>query len=154
MATKKKTAAKPDAVVQGLNCLLADSYVLFLKTQNYHWNVKGPYFNSLHTMFEQQYQDLFAAIDEIAERLRALGVAAPGSFAAFAKLTDIKEETASPKAEQMIKNLVKDHETIIKTCEALINAADDADDDASEDLAIARMQVHQKMHWMLKAHLE
>ncbi len=154
MSTKTVRAIKPDAVAQGLNNLLADSYVLFLKTQNYHWNVTGPYFNTLHTMFETQYQDLFLAIDEVAERLRALGHKAPGSFAAYAKLTDIKEETASPKAEQMIKNLVKDHETIIKTCEALINAADDADDDASEDLAIARLQVHQKMHWMLKAHLE
>lgn len=154
MATKKKTAAKPGAVVQGLNCLLADSYVLFLKTQNYHWNVKGPYFNTLHTMFEGQYQDLFAAIDEVAERLRALEAPAPGSFAAFGKLTDIKEETGSPTAVQMIKNLVKDHETIIATAQKLIDIADLADDDATEDLAIARLQVHQKFHWMLKAHLE
>ncbi len=152
--TKKKTAARPDAVVQGLNCLLADSYVLFLKTQNYHWNVKGPYFNTLHTMFEGQYQDLFLAIDSVAERLRALDVPAPGSFAAFAKLTDIKEETGSCTAVQMIKNLVKDHETIIKTAQALVDAADDANDDATEDLAIERLQVHQKFHWMLKAHLE
>lgn len=154
MPTKTATVVKPNAVAQGLNALLADSYVLFLKTQNYHWNVTGPYFNTLHTMFETQYQDLFAAIDEIAERLRALGHRAPGSFAAFAKLSDITEETGTPKAEQMIKNLVKDHETIIKSCEALIEAADDADDDASEDLAIGRLQMHQKFHWMLKAHLE
>ena len=155
MATRKKTAkVKTDPVVQGLNCLLADSYVLFLKTQNYHWNVTGPYFNTLHTMFEAQYQDLFAAIDLVAERLRALDVKAPGSFAAFGKLTDIKEETGTPAAVQMIRNLVKDHETIINTAQALVDAADDADDDATEDLAIERLQVHQKFHWMLKAHLE
>ena len=154
MSTKTATVVKADPVAKGLNVLLADSYVLFLKTQNYHWNVTGPYFNTLHTMFETQYQDLFAAIDEVAERLRALGHRAPGSFAAFGKLSDIKEETGSPKAEQMIKNLVKDHEAIIKSCEELIEAADDADDNATEDLAIARMQVHQKFHWMLKAHLE
>ena len=154
MATKKKTAAKPDGVVQGLNCLLADSYVLFLKTQNYLWNVKGPYFNTLHLMFETQYQDLFAAIDEVAERLRALDAPAPGSFAAFGRLTDIKEETGSPAAVQMIKNLVKDHEIIINTAQSLIDVADDADDDATEDLAIKRLQTHQKFHWMLKAHLD
>lgn len=157
--TSKKAAPKPavtadKAVAKHLAQLLADSYVLFLKTQNYHWNVTGPSFGTLHLMFETQYQDLFAAIDEVAERLRALDVAAPGSFAAFAKLTDIKEETASPNATQMIRNLVKDHEIIMKTAQGLIDAADDADDDATEDLAIKRMQIHQKHHWMLKAHLE
>lgn len=142
------------AVAKHLSRLLADSYVLFLKTQNYHWNVKGPYFGTLHLLFETQYQDLFAAIDEMAERLRALDVAAPGSFTAFSKLTDIKEETGNPDAKQMLKTLVADHETLIKTIQGLIDAADDADDDATEDLAISRMQVHQKHHWMLKAHLE
>lgn len=155
---KKVTVVAPAtgavAVTRALTRLLADSYVLFLKTQNYHWNVTGPNFNGLHLMFETQYQDLFAAIDEIAERLRALGVAAPGSFAAFGKLTDIKEETGTPNATQMIKALVRDQETIATTLQELIDAAADADDDATEDLAIGRLQMHQKHHWMLKAHLE
>lgn len=154
MSTKHATVIKPDAVAQGLNTLLADSYVLFLKTQNYHWNVTGPYFNTLHLMFETQYQDLFAAIDEVAERLRALGHRAPGSLAAFGKLSEIKEETATPKAEHMLRNLVKDHETVIASCEALIKASGEAGDDATQDLAITRLQTHQKFHWMLKAHLE
>ncbi len=150
----KKSTAPNTAVAKPLSALLADSYVLLLKTQNYHWNVTGPYFNTLHTMFQTQYEDLFAAVDLTAERLRAIGVKAPGSFTAFAKLSDIRDETGSPNATQMIKNLVKDQETIIKTAQALVDAADDADDEATEDLGIERLQVHQKNLWMLKAHLE
>lgn len=152
--TAKRATPAAGTVQQALSRLLADSYVLFLKTQNYHWNVTGPNFNALHLMFEAQYQDLFAAVDEIAERLRALSAHAPGSFAAFSRLTEIKEETGSPNYSQMIKNLVRDHETVIATLQDVIDVSDDADDDATEDLAIKRMQTHQKFHWMLKAHLE
>lgn len=156
MAKKKtKKSGKPNnAVAKHLSVLLADSYVLLLKTQNYHWNVTGPYFNTLHTMFQTQYEDLFAAVDLTAERLRAIGVKAPGSFSAFAKLSSIKDETGAPSAMQMIKNLAKDQEVIIKSAQALVDAADDADDEATEDLGIERLQVHQKNLWMLKAHLE
>lgn len=150
MAGKNQQAA----VVAALSKLLADSYVLYLKTQNYHWNVTGPYFNTLHTMFQAQYEDLAAANDLIAERIRALGEKAPGSFAAFTKMTDIKEETGSPSATQMIKNLVKDQDIIVAAAEDVLNAGEAVGDEATVDLAIQRIQLHQKNHWMLKAHLE
>jgi starvation-inducible DNA-binding protein len=134
--------------------LLADSYLLGLKTQNYHWNVTGMSFGSLHALFETQYNDIAAAVDELAERIRALGEKAPGSFAAFSKLSSIKEETGNPGAEQMIKKLVADHETLAETCEAVIEAADEIDDEGTEDMAIARLKFHQKAVWMLKAHLQ
>lgn len=148
------TKGSKDKVVKSLSKLLADSYVLYLKTQNYHWNVTGPYFNTLHTMFQAQYEDLAAANDLLAERLRALDVKAPGSFAAFLKLTDVKEETGNPAATQMIRNLMKDQETLAKAAQAVLDAAEAMGDEPTVDLAIERMQVHQKNHWMLKAHLE
>ncbi len=140
-------------VVQSLSVLLADSYVLQLKTQNYHWNVTGPHFSALHVMFQAQYEALFATVDDLAERLRALGEKAPGSFAAFATLAQLKEETGNPDAMTMVKNLANDHETLAADADAVLKAATEVGDDATGDLAIARMQAHQKTAWMLKAHL-
>lgn len=148
------SSKKNNKVTDKLAALLADTYILALKTQNYHWNVTGPQFASLHKLFEDQYGDLSAAVDDIAERIRALGEKAPGSFAAFAKLSSLKEEGGNPTAEQMIKKLLADHQTLAESCEAVINEADDVDDEGSEDLAIGRLRVHQKAAWMLKAHLD
>lgn len=147
-------AKKEQKVVTALSKLLADTYILHLKTQNYHWNVTGPSFNSLHTLFQTQYEDLALASDLVAERIRALGEKAPGSYAAFAKLAAVKEENGAPNAAQMLKNLVKDQEALVASAEAVLQAAQDIDDEPTVDLAIQRQQVHQKNHWMLKAHLE
>jgi starvation-inducible DNA-binding protein len=146
--------AKGNQVIDGLSRLLADSYVLYLKTQNYHWNVTGPHFNALHMLFQSQYEDLALANDLIAERIRALGEKAPGSFAAFSKLTRIREEAGYPSATQMLKNLVKDHQALADTAEALLTAAEKEGDEPTVDLAIQRQQIHQKNRWMLQAHLE
>jgi len=142
------------AVIDALAKLLSDTYVLYTKTQNYHWNVTGPYFNTLHSLFQTQYEDLATANDDIAERIRALGEKAPGSFAAFLKKADIKEEKGSPNAKQMLKNLVKDQDTIVAAANALLKAGEAAGDEATVDLAIQRIQVHEKNKWMLHAHLE
>lgn len=146
-------ADKNHQVIKSLSVLLADSYILMLKTQNYHWNVTGPHFVGLHTMFQGQYEELFASVDELAERLRALGEKAPGSFADFAKLAKVKEETGHPAANDMIQNLADDHETLAADADALLKAATEIGDDATGDMAIERMQAHQKTAWMLKAHL-
>ncbi|MBT8130881.1 MAG: DNA starvation/stationary phase protection protein [Gammaproteobacteria bacterium] len=143
-----------DQAVQNLSKLLADSYTLYLKTHNYHWNVTGPMFTTLHTLFETQYTDLALAVDEIAERIRTLHAPAPGSYSAFARLTSIEEENGSPDASQMIKNLVEDQATIVKTAQAVIEVAEANNDQATADLAIRRMDVHQKNAWMLRSHLE
>lgn len=145
---------KSAKVIEALEKLLADSYTLQLKTQNYHWNVTGPSFNSLHLLFETQYTDLSTAVDEIAERIRALGGKTPGSFKAFSKLASIKEETESPKATEMVKNLAKDQETIVASAEKVLKAAEEIGDEPTVDLAIGRQQLHQKNAWMLHAHLE
>ncbi len=145
---------KNAAVIDALSCLLADSYTLYLKTQNYHWNVTGPHFNTLHTLFQAQYEDLALAVDLVAERIRSLGEKAPGSYKAFAKLAKIQEETGYPSADKMLKTLVKDQETLIATTQAVLKAGEAAGDDPTVDMAIERMQIHQKNHWMLKAHLE
>lgn len=145
---------KNKAVIAALEKLLADTYTLYLKTQNYHWNVTGHSFNSLHLLFQAQYEDMILANDLLAERIRALGEKAPGSFKSFLALTDIKEENGNPKSTEMVKNLAKDQETLIASAEALLEAADEAGDEPTVDLAIQRQEVHQKNHWMLKAHLE
>jgi len=142
------------AVVEALAVLLADTYTLYLKTQNYHWNVTGPHFGQLHTLFQTQYEELALANDLLAERIRALGEKAPGSYSAFAKLSSIREETNSPSATQMLKNLVKDHETLAASAGAVLKAAEAASDEPTLDMAIQRMDVHQKTRWMLAAHLE
>ncbi|HYD17304.1 MAG TPA: Dps family protein [Patescibacteria group bacterium] len=145
---------KSKKVIEALEALLANSYTLQLKTQNYHWNVTGPSFNSLHMLFETQYTDLAAAIDEIAERIRALGGKAPGSFQAFAKIAEIKEETGSPKSTEMVKNLANDQDIIVASAEKVLQAAEEIGDEPTVDLAIQRQQIHQKNAWMLHAHLE
>ena len=141
------------AIAQGLSRLLADSYTLYLKTHNYHWNVTGPMFNTLHLMFEQQYTELALAVDAIAERIRALGVYAPGSYKAFAGLTEIKEETGVPDAEEMIRQLVIGQETVVRTARAVFKIVDKANDEPSADLLTQRMQIHEKNAWMLRSML-
>ena len=131
--------------------LLADSYTLYLKTHNYHWNVTGPLFNTLHQMFEQQYTELAIAVDEIAERIRALGEPAPGSYRAYAKLTTIEEEEAVPSAEEMIRQLVKGQEAVVRTARSAFKAAEAANDEPTADLLTQRMQVHEKNAWMLRS---
>lgn len=138
-------------VCKALSKLLADSYLLYLKTQNYHWNVTGRMFQPLHTLFEEQYTDLAEAVDEIAERIRALGEFAPGSFSAFSKVTSVKEETSIPTAEEMIHNLVVGNEVVITTAREIISLCDDVEDDVTVDLMVERMQVHEKNAWMLRS---
>ena len=138
-------------ISQGLAKLLADSYTLYLKTHNYHWNVTGPMFNTLHLMFEQQYLELATAVDVIAERIRALGEPAPGSYRAYAKLTSIEEEEAVPGAEEMIRQLVKGQEAVVRTARSVFPAAEAAHDEPTADLLTQRMQVHEKNAWMLRS---
>ncbi len=136
---------------EGLSRLLADTYTLYLKTHNFHWNVTGPMFNTLHLMFEQQYNELALAVDLIAERIRALGFPAPGSYAQFAELTVIKEETTVPAAEEMIRQLVKDQEAVVRTARSIFPVVDEAHDEPTADLLTQRMQVHEKTAWMLRS---
>lgn len=140
-------------IAQGLARLLADSYTLYLKTHNFHWNVTGPMFNTLHTMFEGQYVELAAAVDEIAERIRALGVAAPGSYQQFGELTSITEETGVPDAKEMIAQLVEGQEAIVRTARSVFPHAEAANDEPTADLLTQRMQVHEKNAWMLRSML-
>lgn len=138
-------------VANGVANLLADSYSLYLKTHNFHWNVTGPMFNSLHLMFEAQYTELALAVDLIAERIRALGFIAPGTYAEFAKLSKIKEHGGDINAEQMIKHLIAAHEVVIKTARAVLPDAEKANDEVTTDLITQRLQVHEKTVWMLRA---
>lgn len=142
------------SVVEALSSLLADSYTLYLKTHNYHWNVTGPMFNTLHMLFEVEYTELALAVDEIAERIRALGARAPGSYAEFASLAAIKEASGSPSATQMVENLVADQATVIEGARRVVETAEAASDPASADLGTRRIQVHEKNAWMLRSHLE
>lgn len=142
------------AVVEALEGLLSDSYTLYLKTHSYHWNVTGPMFTTLHTLFETHYTELALAVDEIAERIRALGAFSPGSYTQFAERSKVKEDTGVPAATDMIKNLVKDHELVVEAAQRLIKAGEAAGDDASVDMGVRRIDVHQKAAWMLGAHLE
>ena len=137
----------------GLSKLLADSYSLYLKTHNYHWNVEGPLFNTLHLMFEEHYTELATAVDEIAERIRALGVKAPGSYSAFSGLTSISEATGEESAEEMIRQLVLGQETVARTAREAIASADAASDEPTADLLTQRMQIHEKNAWMLRSML-
>ncbi len=139
------------AIADGLSVLLADSYTLYLKTHNYHWNVTGPMFQTLHTLFETQYTELAVAVDDIAERIRALDEFAPGSYKQYAKLTSIKEADGIPTAEEMIKDLVKGQEAVTKTARSLVKIADDAADEVTLDLLTQRMTVHEKNAWMLRS---
>lgn len=136
---------------QGLSRLLADTYTLYLKTHNFHWNVTGPMFNTLHLMFEQQYDELAIAVDAIAERIRALGFPAPGSYKQFSQLTSIPEEAGVPSAQEMIAQLVKDQETVVRTARSIFPVVDKANDEATADLLTQRLQVHEKTAWMLRS---
>ena len=140
-------------IATGLSRLLADSYTLYLKTHNYHWNVQGPQFNTLHLMFEGQYTELAAAIDEIAERIRALGIKAPGSYREFAEQTSIEEARGDETAEEMIRELVTGQETVVRTAREAFPAADEAHDEPTADLLTQRMQIHEKTAWMLRSML-
>lgn len=139
---------------EGLSRLLADTYTLYLKTHSYHWNVVGPMFQTLHTMFETQYNELWLAIDQIAERIRTLGVKAPGSYSEFAKLATVKEDSTAPAAEDMIKQLVLGHEAVVKTIRGFSEVAESAKDEATVDLLNERLQVSEKTAWMLRSLLE
>lgn len=141
-------------IAEGLSRLLADTYTLYLKTHNFHWNVTGPMFQTLHLMFEQQYNELALAVDAIAERIRALGFTAPGSYSAYAKLTSIPEATEVPSATEMIKQLVEGQEAVVKTARSIFPAADEAHDEPTADLLTQRMQIHEKTAWMLRSLLE
>jgi len=140
-------------IAAGLSHLLADSYTLYLKTHNYHWNVTGPQFNTLHLMFEQQYTELATAVDEIAERIRALGEPAPGSYKQFAKLTRIEEEDKVPDAETMLRQLVIGQETIVRTAREMFPVVDKSADEPTADLLTQRMQIHEKNAWMMRSML-
>lgn len=142
------------AIAEGLSRLLADSYTLYLKTHNFHWNVTGPMFNTLHLMFETQYTELATAVDLIAERIRALGAPAPGSYADFARLSTIKDAQGVPKAEDMIRELVAGQEAVVRTARAVFPIVERANDQPSADLLTQRMQVHEKNAWMLRSLLE
>lgn len=137
-----------------LSRLLADSYTLYLKTHNFHWNVTGPMFQTLHSMFELHYTELAMAVDTIAERIRALGVLAPGSYAAFGRLASVPDTDAAPNALEMVKLLVEAHETVIRTAREATKAAEEAGDQATADLGTQRLQLHEKTAWMLRSLLE
>lgn len=141
-------------IAEGLSRLLADTYTLYLKTHNFHWNVTGPMFTTLHTMFEQQYTELALAVDIIAERIRALGAFAPGSYKQFSELSSIQEETGTPSANQMIRQLVKGQEAVTRTARSLFPLVEKANDEPTADLLTQRMQIHEKNAWMLRSLLE
>ncbi|MDO9181732.1 MAG: Dps family protein [Bacteriovorax sp.] len=143
-----------EEISKGLSHFLADSYTLYLKTHNFHWNVTGPMFQTLHIMFEGQYNELALAVDEIAERIRALGVKAPASYHDFMKLTSIKENLGDLSATQMITELVLGHEQVIKTARGLFSMVNEVHDEPTADLLIQRLRVHEKTSWMLRSMLE
>lgn len=141
-------------IASGLSHVLADSYSLYLKTHFFHWNVTGPMFNTLHLMFEGQYTEMWTSVDVIAERIRALGFTAPGSYSEFAKLSSIPEAKGVPEAMQMVRQLTEGHEAVIRTSRRLLPAADEAHDEATADLLTQRIQYHEKTAWMLRSLLQ
>lgn len=138
-------------IAESLTRLMADTYTLYLKSHYYHWNVTGPMFQTLHLMFEQHYNELWTAVDPIAERIRSLGFPAPGTYREFSKLSSIKEDTGVPSAENMIRSLVEGHEAVIRTARAAFKPAERAADQSTMDLLTQRMQVHEKTAWMLRS---
>ena len=140
-------------IADGLSKVLADTYTLYLKTHNYHWNVVGPMFNTLHLMFETQYNELALAVDMIAERIRALGEPAPGTYREFAELSAIDEDTDQPDAEEMIRRLVVGQETVARTARSMFGVVERANDEPTADLLTQRLQVHEKTAWMLRSML-
>ena len=141
-------------IANGLSRLLADTYTLYLKTHNFHWNVTGPMFQTLHLMFETQYNELALAVDQIAERIRALGYPAPGTYGEYAKLSSIKETEGVPKAEEMIRLLVEGQEAVVRTARSIFPSVEQVNDEPTADLLTQRMQVHEKTAWMLRSLLE
>ncbi|MCC6196374.1 MAG: DNA starvation/stationary phase protection protein [Burkholderiales bacterium] len=163
MKEKKVTAPPIDTgipekqradIAAGLSRLLADNFSLYLKTHDFHWNVTGPMFNTLHLMFETQYNELWAANDVIAERIRSLGYPAPGTFTEYAKLASIKETPGQPAAEEMVRLLVEGNEAVVRTARSIFPKVDKASDEPTADLLTQRMQVHEKNAWMLRSLLE
>ncbi|OIR06552.1 DNA protection during starvation protein 2 [mine drainage metagenome] len=164
MATKSKVLNKIDigisekdrqAIANGLSKLLADTYTLYLTTHNFHWNVTGPMFNTLHSMFMLQYTELWNAVDPVAERIRALGHFAPGSYQQFSKLTSLPDvPTSPPKALEMVKVLVKGHEAVARTARSTFALASDANDQPTADILTQRLDIHEKTAWMLRSLLE
>jgi starvation-inducible DNA-binding protein len=140
-----------EEIAQGLSKLLADTYTLYLKTHNFHWNVTGPMFQTLHLMFEQQYDELALAVDQIAERIRALGFFAPGSYREFSQLSSIKEEDGTIDAREMIRLLVEGQEAVIRTARSVFPIVDRANDQPTADLLTRRLEVHEKTAWMLRS---
>lgn len=146
--------ADRELIAHGLAKLLADTYTLYLKTHNFHWNVTGPMFQTLHLMFETQYTELAVAVDDIAERIRSLGFPAPGTYKQYAELSSIKETDTIPKAEDMIRLLVDGQEAVVRTARSIYEVADKAHDEATSDLLTQRIQLHEKTAWMLRSLLE
>ena len=163
MGKKKSTASEINIginqsdrakIAEGLSLLLADSYTLYLKTHNFHWNVTGPMFNTLHQMFETQYSELALAVDQIAERIRALGFPAPGTYKEYARLSSIEETDGVPSAQDMVGLLVEGQEAVIRTARSVFPSVEKANDEPTADLLTQRMQVHEKTAWMLRSLLE
>ncbi|AOY78801.1 MULTISPECIES: Dps family protein [Moorena] len=141
-------------IAEGLSRLLADTYTLYLKTHYFHWNVTGPMFNSLHLMFEQQYNELALAVDAVAERIRTLGYPAPGSYSQYAQLSSIPETSDVPEAEDMVRLLVEANEAVVRTARSVFPAAERANDESTADLLTERMSIHEKTAWMLRSILK
>jgi len=152
-SSDRETGAVPAAVTEALARVLADSYTLYLQTHNFHWNVTGPHFFALHGMFEQQYTELAAAVDEIAERIRALGAPAPATYAEFGRLASIRETAGVPDAMTMVRILAENNEALLATLAAALTAAEKAGDQGTLDLMVQRSQVHEKNAWMLRSTL-
>ena len=147
-------AEQRSSIVQALSKLLADTYVLYLKTHSFHWNVEGPMFQTLHQMFMEQYTEIWNAIDLIAERIRSLGEYAPGTYREYARLTRIKETEGVPRAEEMIKLLIEGQEAVVRTAREALEVAEEANDQPTLDLLTQRMQIHEKNAWMLRSLLK
>jgi starvation-inducible DNA-binding protein len=147
------TAQQRGEVAAGLTKFLADTYAVYLKTHGYHWNVRGAQFRELHMLFEEQYRDLWEALDDIAERIRALGEFAPQGYSAFANLTSIRDGVPDTPAAQMVEELMRDHETVIATGRSVLKTADEDGDDVTVDLITQRLAFHEKTAWMLRATL-
>lgn len=138
-------------IAGGLSRLLADTYTLYLKTHNYHWNVTGPRFRELHLMFEEHYTELATAVDDIAERIRTLGYPAPGTYQEFATLSTVEEVSGVPEADDMVRDLVTAHEIVVRTCREVLPSAQDANDESTASLVADRMVIHEKTAWMLRS---
>jgi starvation-inducible DNA-binding protein len=147
-------AAHREKIAGGLSKVLGDTFTLYLKTHYFHWNVTGPQFQTLHLMFETQYNELWLATDSVAERIRALGFPAPGTYKQFTALSSIKEDDGVPKATDMIKRLVEGHEAVARTARAVFTTAEEANDQPTCDLITQRLQIHEKTAWMLRSLLE